>query len=317
MIEPIHGKAPLLHVGYPKALSSWMQNLLFKPEMGFCKILDSLTLQLFLIDPPPFSFTVDKCEEWVDKVIHETEGSEHLYPVITGEALVGHTHCGGYNAKVNADRLFELCPDARVLIVIREQKTEIRSLYKTFVIWGMPHSIGRILEPVDPNLSPQFNFDFLRYDQLVGYYQTLYGKDNVLVLPYEQFGENPEEFVRSIYAHTGQEVSEQMMVRLPFNRLMNSNQTLTNLILQRFYNMFFLSNPFNYAGIFVSNEDRLHKRISRSKRNPFPAFMDNWFEKGFASKVEVACRGQFVESNRRLQEITGLDLGRYGYDLGE
>lgn len=306
---------PLIHVGYPKALSSWMQKWLFTPQNGFCKTLDSLTLQLFLIDATPFTFKTDKAMSWVEKSLRETPNSANLQQLITGESLVGHTHCGGYNAKINADRLKELCPQAKILIVVREQKATIRSLYKTFVIWGMPHSIDRILKPVEPNLSPQFHLDFLRYDLLVAYYQQLYGKDQVLVLPYELFADDGAGFLRKIFDFCAIENAEEKIKKLPINRKVNRGQTLVNLLIERWRNYFFLSTPFNYAGLFKPTEAGLKKRIARSKNNPFPSFMDNWFESRFKQKVDAQCAGQFAESNRQLQKITGLDLKKYGYEL--
>jgi hypothetical protein len=311
----INGKTPLIHVGYPKALSSWLQKLFFVPDNGFYKVLDPLTVQLFLIDAAPFSFTTDKCHEWIEKQIRETENADELIPVITSESLVGHTHCGGYNAKTNADRLVQVCPEGKILIIVREQKAEIRSLYKTFVIWGMPHSIKRILDPVDANLSPQFNLDFLRYDGLVAYYQQLYGKENVLVLPYEQFSRNSNEFLSSVYTFSGAEDFQDRLAKLPVSRKINTNQTLANLQLQRLKNYFLLSGPFNYSGLFTSTETRLNQRIARSKRNPLPSFTDNWFEDGFRDTVEKYCQGEFAGSNARLAEISGLDLQQYGYEL--
>jgi len=311
---------PLIHIGYPKALSSWMQKWLFTPQNGFCKVMDSLTLQLFLIDATPFTFDTTKALEWMEKsrketLHHQGQGSENLQEVLTGESLVGHTHCGGYNAKTNADRLKQLCPQAKILIIVREQKATIRSLYKTFITWGMPHSIDRILHPVEPNLSPQFNLDFLRYDLLVDYYQQLYGKENVLVLPYEAFAENGADFVRRIFVFCDMAQAEEKIKKLPLNRLVNRGQTLLNLFIERWRNYVLVSSPFNYAGWFTPTEASLKRRIGRSKKNPFPVFMDNWFEAGFKRKVEQHCAGKFAESNRRLQKITGLDLTSYGYEL--
>jgi hypothetical protein len=307
-------KIPLIHVGYPKALSSWLQKFLFTPRNGFCKVLDPLVTQLFVIDATPFTFNPDQARAWMEKE-RQGHAGDDLQEVITSESLVGHTHCGGYNAKTNADRLKILCPEAKILIVVREQRAMIRSLYKTWIVWGMPHSIDRILHPLEPGLSPQFNLDFLRYDLLVDYYQKLYGKENVLVLPYELFEADALDFIHKIFAHVGMSMTTEQQDHLPVKRKVNRGQTLLNLLIERWRNMFFLSSPFNYAGLFNSTENNLKKRIIRSKRNIFPAFMNRWFEKGFEQKVRDRCRGEFAQSNQRLTELTGLDLSVYGYEL--
>lgn len=312
-------KQPLIHVGYPKSLSSWMQKLLFVPENGFCKVIDPLAAQLFIIDPPPFGYSHDKSCDYMQQqlatLLPDEASRAGVVPVITSEALAGHTYCGGYNAKANADRVFSLCPQGKVLVIVREQRALMRSLYKTFITWGMPHSIDRLLNPVDANLSPQFNFDFLRFDGLVAYYQQLYGQASVKVLPYEMFVRDPSAFLHQLLDFAEVENAEAVIARLPLKRRMNKNQTLLNLSIQRWMNLLFLSGPFNYLGLFPSTEERLKKRIKRSKQNPFPAFMDNCLEARFADKVERAFAGQFEASNRRLAELTGLDLSQYGYRL--
>ena len=310
-----HKLDPLIHVGYPKAASSWLQSHFFVPGNGFFQVLDPVTLQLLLIDPTPFSYTPEKAREWIQSQLDAIPGSGDLIPVISAESLVGHAHCGGYNARLNADRLFELSPGGKILIVVREQLSEIRSLYKTFINWGMPHSIERILNPVEPRLSPQFNLDFLRYDLLVGNYQQLYGKENVLVLPYEQFVRRPRLFLKKIYQFSGREGYEQQLKQLPIRSYVNKNQTMLNLKIQRWKNYFFLSGPFNYSGMFVAGERGHNKRMAGGKKNLFPPFMDNWFEKGFTDFTTRHCAGQFVESNRRLNQLTGLKLAQYGYQI--
>jgi len=55
--------------------------------------------------------------------------------------------------------------------------------------------------------------------------------------------------------------------------------------------------------------------MASGKKNLFPPFMDNWFEKGFTDFTTRHCAGQFVESNRRLNQLTGLKLAQYGYQI--
>jgi hypothetical protein len=306
---------PLLHIGFPKALSSWLQKHLFRDEYGFFKILNAVELQISLIDPSPFTYTNQRALEYSATNLKKhgplTSGT---IPVATAEALIGNAYCGGFNAKQNADRLKQLFPDARILFIVREQRQLIRSLYKTLVTWGMPHSIERLLHPKDTSLAPQFNVDFLQFDLAAAYYQQLYGADNVLVLPYEAFSEDPAAFLEKIIQHAHAK-PKHSLEKMPVHKRVNPNQTLLNLYLQRLHNLFFLSSPFNYAGLFSSNEKNIHRRIVRSRKNPFPAWLDLTFENHFHKTVSGMFAGKFGRSNRKLEELTGIDLARYGYDL--
>jgi hypothetical protein len=304
----------LVHVGFPKALSSWLQKQWFVPENGYATVMDPVQVQLQLIDPTPFAFDGDRLRPEIQASKQASQSG--LVPVITSEALAGNMYCGGFNGRECIDRVVQVAPQARVLLIVREQRQLIRSLYKSLVTWGMPHSIDRLLNPTEPRLSPQFNFDFLRFDQRLNYYQQCVGRDRVLVLAYESFAENPESFLRAIGDFAG--VSENYASRpaqAPAKRKVNAGQTLANLYLQRLHNYFFLSGPFNYSGLMRPDEALWQKRVARSKRNPLPGFMDDWFEASFARKVRDKTQGEFAESNRRLQELSGLDLAAYGYEL--
>jgi hypothetical protein len=306
---------PLVHIGFPKALSSWMQKSLFKPEQGFLNVLDSLCTTISVIDPTPFRFDESLCIRFIEESLAKNNGGNNLVPVCSAEALIGNPYCGGFNAKQNADRIKQLFPDARILLIVREQRQLMRSLYKTMVVWGMPHTIKRLLNPRDTSLAPQFNLDYLRFDLATAYYQQLFGKNNVLVLPYEAFAIAPEVFTHKILQHAGCTPTAAFK-QLPWDKKVNKNQPLVNLYWQRLLNLF-LSSPFNYAGILESTEQRIHNRIKRSKNNLFPSFTNSWLEDDFSQIVDSAFSGQFADSNVRLQQLTGLDLSAYGYDLAD
>lgn len=309
-----HGmQQPLIHIGFPKAMSSWLQKFLFQPEQGFINILDSLRTTISVIDPSPFTFDESISKTFIEETLSNTPNHQQLVPVCSAEALAGNYYCGGFNAKQNADRLKTLFPEAKILFIVREQRNLIRSLYKTLVIWGMPHSIKRLLTPQNTSLVPQFNFDFLRFDLITAYYQELFGRDNVLVLPYEAFAEAPQAFVENILDHTGCKKTA-AFAQLPWKKKLNKNQPLLNIHLQRLKNLL-LSTPFNYAGPLASTEARTAASIKNSKKNPFPAFTKTWLEDDFRQKVSKIFDGQFSASNRSLELLTGLQLHQYGYDV--
>lgn len=307
--------APLIHVGFPKAISSWMQKHLFQPGCGFVKVLDPLTCQLSVINPSPFAFSPGAAHEHMRAAL-ATVTQEGIVPVITSEALAGNMYCGGFNGKELADRLHTLAPKGRILLMVREQRSLIRSLYKSWIAWGMPHSIDRLLEPLTPELSPQFNLDYLRFDQRVAYYQGLFGQDRVQVLPYEAFAKTPFILLRQIHDFAGAAGSTRSALdKLPVRARVNRGESLAWLYWLRLQNRLLLSTPFNYNGLRPATNERLMQRLARSKKNPLPRFTDHWFEDRFQATVAEKTRGQFAASNRRLAALTGLDLAAHGYEL--
>jgi hypothetical protein len=307
---------PLIHIGYPKCISSWLQQHLFQPQYGYTTVMNPVLVQLNLIDPVPLAFDPAHMEKFLnDRVTSEIIGDR--IPVITSEALSGNMFCGGYNSKELANRLFEIFPEGKVLIIVREQKSMIRSLYSTIVSWGMPHSIERLLAPVDARKIPQYNSVYLQYDRLVSYYRNLFGEGNVLVLCFEQFKEDAARFIQSICDFSNNShMTASLMATLPFHSRANVSRILVNLFFQRWYNYFLVSNAANYSGLFKDTPEATMKRLRdcRRRNKRFPKFMATWFEKDFKDKVREKTQGQFRESNRRLSQIMNVDLGSYGYE---
>ncbi len=299
----------LVHLGFPKALSSWLQKHWFVAECGYQTLLDPVQVQLKLIDPAPFAFDPQPAVAQMS-----ASASDELLGVITSESLSGNMYSGGYDARTCIDRVLEIAPSARLLLIVREQRTLIRSLYKSLVTWGMPHSIERLLDPDEPRLVPQFNLDYLRFDDRVAYYQSLVGADRVLVLPYELFVAEPLKFLQSIHKFSGAGKAPDWD-SLPVQQRVNPGQSLLNLELQRLANYWLHSGAYNYSGLLRPSGAAWQRRIRRSKRNPFPAFTNSWFEAGFQSKVERATAGVYADSNQRLQQLAGLELKSYGYQL--
>jgi hypothetical protein len=54
---------PLIHIGYHKALFSWMQKHLFLSECGFVTIMGPLAVRVEIIDPTPFALEAKKVVE--------------------------------------------------------------------------------------------------------------------------------------------------------------------------------------------------------------------------------------------------------------
>lgn len=308
--------APLIHIGYPKCLSSWLQHNLFQENCGYAVVMNPLIAQLHLIDPPPLAFDPKQMDTFLGEHITSSAIGDRI-PVITSEALSGNMFCGGYNSKELANRLYEVFPEGKILIIVREQQSMIRSLYSSIVSWGMPHSIERLLKPVDARKIPQYNPAYLQYDRLVSYYRKLFGEDNVLILCFEQFAENPKRFVQSILSFSkNTEIAGGLIDNLPFTSKVNQSRILANLFLQRWFNYCFVSSGTNYSGLFDDSPEYAKKRLRACRRRNdfFPKFMAKWFEKDFRKKIRAESQGKFVESNRRLSRIMNVDLGSYGYE---
>lgn len=304
---------PLIHIGYPKCMSSWLQKHFFHEKYGFSTVLNPMECQLSIINTPPFRYTPATAARLM---ADHTPQNPELVPVITSEALSGNMYCGGYNSQQLAHRLHALAPDAHILIMIREQKSLIRSLYKSWVLWGMPHSINRILNPLTPELAPQFNLEYICFDGIVEYYIHLFGSNQVLVMPYEALLETPFMALRKIHDFAG--ATKKTLAAIdtaPVRARVNKGENLSYLYWLRLKNRFLYSSPFNYNGLFAADNDNLMNRLHNSKKQKFPKFASAWLERSFSETVKKQTFGKFAPSNRKLAQITGIDLAGYGYEF--
>lgn len=311
---------PLLHVGYPKCLSKWLQKNLFTPENGFIKQLNPDLVHDLITSKRSFKFDKQLVQKKLDfakfralKSLPDAQ-ARNLIPVVTSEALVGNLFCGGFDAELIAGRLFTTFPEAKILIVIREQNQIIRSLYSTAVAWGLPHKIRDFINPSHENIVPQFNLDFLRYDALVNHYQKLFTKERVLVIPYELFQNDPLSFIKKIlelYPHL--DISNKISA-LPFEVKTNKGQTLIETKFHRIINSWFLRTPFNYSGWFKDRPTWRQRRNTCRVHLKSASIIEKIMSYNFRRAIKSTTINSFAESNCRLEKLTGLDLGALGYE---
>lgn len=309
----------LLHIGYPKTGSTWLQQFLFNNEdAGFVAPWRKDEVRKNLISPHAFDFRAADVREVFNKS-RERCGTQSC-PVVSKERLAGCPFYGGYDSRELADRLIQVFPGASVLIVIREQKNMIRSVYNHYVKRGGASTLSEFAFPLSGPHMPQFDFRFFEYDRLIEYYFGLYGRDRVFVLPYELFQSEPTEYVRQIADYCRIEISDSVIQTLPYVIVANSSLSACSVSIKRALNSLVLKeNTFNLKSL-------LPIKISNRKLKSFLYAFDNVLPTlvaGPNSRLEIRQRelidrlagNRFAESNVRTSQLTGLDLASFGYDL--
>jgi hypothetical protein len=176
----------LIHIGYHKTGTSWLKKFVFEnPTIGFF-CANGRHLRRSLIFPHVLNFDPSICRKHLQPVLRNAY-EKHFSPVLSVERLSGSPHSGGYDSKEIADRLAQAFPQAKVLIVIREQRSIILSSYKQYVNVGGSCSLNNYLQPPARGRGriPLFSFDHFKYHRLIEYYISLFGLPNLLVHPYE------------------------------------------------------------------------------------------------------------------------------------
>jgi len=130
---------------------------------------------------------------------------EGFFKGMSGESAVGEASVGYFNEPVTAQRIQSVCPEVRVLLVLRDPIERAYSHYNMLVIHGVA--------PSPPYLNvlrkAQRTGDFRntgiptsRYANSLKAYQTTF-LDRLYVYFYESFRHNPTGFVQEVYDDLG------------------------------------------------------------------------------------------------------------------
>ena len=173
----------LLHVGYHKTATTWLQMRLFQPEHGFRQIASHQEISDLVERPVDLTFDPEPMRALVMRRLAEVPDG-HV-PVVSSEILSGHPFQAGRDGAVLARRLKEILPRARVLIGIRAQHRILPSVYMQYLLRGGTMPVDRFFAGTD--VPGYFGFDpvHFEYHRLTRLYQGLFGAENVHVLTQE------------------------------------------------------------------------------------------------------------------------------------
>jgi hypothetical protein len=274
-----------------------------------------------LVHLSPFDFDAAALREDFARLIGSVE-AEGLVPVISFERLSGSPFSAGYDSAVIAERLVHIFPEAKVLAVIREQRSMIVSTYKQYVKSGGAVSLARfIASPGSMAMRvPLFDLRYFEYDRLLRHYSELFGAERLLVLAYEEFVEDPTAFTAKIAQFAGLPSGAKPLDSLPFERTPNSSRSSAAMAVRRRLNRLAVRSELNPAPLFEARivkqavrwatRDRLVDKVVDTL---LPRPVHERFDSELRRVATAAVGDRYRESNRATSELTGIDLSSYGW----
>jgi hypothetical protein len=186
----------------------------------------------------------------------------------------------GIDPREVARRVAACAPRAKVLIVIREQVSWMQSMFRHYLAY-LPKR-RRTLADFSSTLDGQAAWRALRYDDYVEPYLDLFGHEAVHVTLLEDVARDAQTELDRLCEFLG-------VARFQFDR-----------------------------ALWWRNEGMTAERASRLRYGRLRGlFRRRDGDRGGALTVDeiASVREASAESNRRLQELLGVDLGRLGYSL--
>ncbi len=188
----------LLHVGYHKTATTWLQMRLFRPEHGFRQIVTHQEVSDLIERPVDMAFDPAPMRALISERMTDIAAGE--VPVISSEILSGHPFQAGRDGAVLARRLARIVPGARILIGIRAQHRILPSVYMQYLLRGGTMPPGTFFEGT--TVPGYFGFDpvHFEYHRLTALYQELFGARNVFVLTQESLARDMDDAARTLAA---------------------------------------------------------------------------------------------------------------------
>jgi hypothetical protein len=312
----------LIHIGYHKTATSWLQRYLFgRRDRGFCPVApaDGLTAKqaakfmshYFVYDQDgkllsPFRSRAEEIRDFMAAL----QVPDSLVPVMSAERLSGNPHASGFDAKVIAERLVDSFPDARILIVIREQTSMILSTYFQFLKTGGDLSLEAYLGEEYDGRRPGFAPANLEYHRLIGHYQEQFGAANVHVLPYETFSADGPRAIAELADFAGAQVTAE----LEFDVVPNRGLPRLVEYRTRLLNPLIRPTSLNaYSPWAMPLAEKPVRWLRQATASVLPPGAERKFVAKLREDIQANTEGRYGDSNKRTAELIGIDLSALGY----
>ncbi len=314
---PCEAKHPVIHIGFHKAASTYLQSVLLPHLPVNFVFLAGYRREMLDYVQARDGFDPPRLREWVITQVGGQKEYDARCTVISHEELSGHPH--GYDSVdpfVVARNLKVAYPGARILIVIRNQRDYLLSLY-SFRVSAKGHewrSFDRFLrEEGKLGLLSK-----LKYDRIVRAYIELFGRNRVLVLPVELLRHSPARFNKTITDFMGVDPVQIDAVPIvnPSTRLVPC-LNFWRVVNLGFVGLLRLCQSLKLGADEEYPQYSLRYRFYAIKRRGTAA-ANRIFKKAPRLTFEVYADHEtlirmYHESNTRLSFLLGTDLSEYGY----
>jgi hypothetical protein len=173
----------IIHIGYPKTASTFLQKRVF-PYVEGCAYLHALPENRELRPLMHNMYFCDAAEYMPRTLATYLQEWRAAHPgrfLLSDENISGGLFLPVPNWERNAERLHAQLPDSRIVVVVRQQQTMLRSVYALYVQRGGVASLDDLL--AGRAARGRFDAAHLEYHRLIGRYQELFGADRVHVVP--------------------------------------------------------------------------------------------------------------------------------------
>lgn len=299
----------MIHIGYHKTATTWMQRQLFVPLHGYRMLFDHKAVFEFFVRPHGLVFNPQIAKDALAIALADIRTGEA--GVISSEILSGHPFFGGRESDILAKRLKQIAPESRILISIRDQMHILPSVYMQYILRGGTMDYVQFFNGDTDMHYFTFSPEHFKYHRLIRLYQELFGKDRVFVLTQESLRRDQETALKRLADFSGNTLYSGLTEKarkpvgksypeyaVPILRRINHVQTST-------------LNPQPIISLGKTPKGIYRVAGFALKKPPFSSMLSDY--KPVSAHVKQKFSEYFKESNRKLIDIVGSELDLAGY----
>jgi len=299
----------VLHIGYHKTGSTFLQKNIF-PYLPANPVMMPNVRYLALSEPY-------KPDVFWQQLSNQYDLTGYNKTIISQETLSGRADGNPYwDTNRIAERLHQTFPQAKILLILREQYDYLLSLYAFRVLVR-----GLERRPLEAYLTKYGEWlkEKLQYHQLISQYQHLFGAENVSVLPHEQLVTQPEQFVQQILLFLGLQLEK----KVSYQRMNPSTRNLALLQASRLINYplsLFVESGLESGWLSEDKQSWIQNSYFGLKRKWINPVLRKFFAE-HPKRLETPLLWQnsflpiFSQSNQTTSKLTGLNLAQFGYTV--
>lgn len=245
-----------------------------------------------------------------DKILDLITDGDGEITVFSNERFVSAFYAHD-DLREKANRLRNLFPDGKILLIIRNQTSLIKSQYRdhptdprSFAI-GPPVSFNEWIDIAHESDSVNF-LESLQYYDVISYYMELFGRENVGIFPLETLIHNTEQFAVSMADYLGIDFDESL-------ELLQTEPENTG-VSKRFNNY----RRLRWRMLSVLNLGWLPEPIKTSLQKS-DEIIQNVIKRGPKEDLEMNSSSDeiieslYSEQNKKLNKRYNLDLAKFDY----
>jgi hypothetical protein len=300
-------KPHLIHIGLPKCASTFLQTVIFPNIKEVDIYINSFTERLPKHMDFIYRLSVNydslkdqdgkECQLKNEELLQASLGTfkvkisekRHL---ISSEGLVGSVLNPALCASQLSNYLGQSAPNSRILIVVRNQKDWMQSIYKQMFVMrqGILNSPEFNVIYGDASSDALIKYRELDWSLIASTYIREFGDKNVFVIPYELLRQDPNRFLKILrdWAEVDIDVQEGWM-----NKIVDPNHLSIKKIVKEFQSIVSL-------GDTIKNIMRIN-----SLRKKHAEYI-------LGDETNVVLE-ELTEANKNLQNFCTVDLKKLGY----